>query len=83
MDSKVNLKITSFNCAGFKHRNYDYIRDIFNKCNILILQETWLYKFEHQNFKSIMPNCHYYAVSSMDEYEIRNGGRPYAMVGLQ
>ena len=45
MDRELN--IVSFNCAGFKHRNYDYINDIFKDSDILFLQETWLYSFEH------------------------------------
>ena len=77
MDSKANLKITSFNCLGFKFRNYEYIKQIFNECNILILQETWLYNFEHKNILNVIPNCQYYAVSSMDEHVLRSAGRPY------
>ena len=38
-------KILSYNCAGFKS-NYDYInKTVFENCDILLLQETWLYNF--------------------------------------
>ena len=73
----VNLKITSFNCSGFKPRNYDYIRDIFNKCEILLLQETWLYNFETNLSNSNIPDCQFHAISAMDESDITRVGRPY------
>ena len=74
---EVKLKLTSFNCNGFKNRNYDYIRDIFDKCNILFLQETWLYEFEHKQYCKVLPQCQYYAVSAMDDSEIIRAGRPF------
>ena len=73
----VNLKITSFNCSGFKPRNYDYIRDIFKKCEILLLQETWLYNFETNLFNTNIPGCQFHAISAMDESNITRVGRPY------
>ena len=39
---ECELKFASFNCNGFKNRNYDYIRDIFKDCDILLLQEMAL-----------------------------------------
>ena len=30
MKMEGNLKITSFNCNGFKARNYDYITKVFD-----------------------------------------------------
>ena len=79
---EVKLKLTSFNCNGFKNRNYDYIRDIFNKCNILLLQETWLFEFEHKQICNVIPQCQYYAVSAMDESNIIQAGRPYGGCGI-
>ena len=46
-----NLKVSSFNCAGFK-RNHEYNnKTVFENCDILLLQETWLYNFEFNFFK--------------------------------
>ena len=67
MANLTPLKITSFNCQGFKDRNYNYIIDLFNDCNILLLQETWLYNFEHNNFNNILLSSQHHAVSAMDE----------------
>ena len=74
------LKITSFNCSGFKPRNYDYINDIYNKCDILLLQETWLYNFESVQFNNILPDCQYHSTSAMDESDIHRNGRPFGGV---
>ena len=56
---------------------YDYVTDVFKKCDILILQETWLYNFEHSLFTNIIPDCQYLAISAMDEAEIGRKGRPF------
>ena len=83
MDSmECNLNITSYNCNGFKDRNYHYVNEIFKKCNILMLQETWLYNFQHKNFSKIIPNCQYYAISAMDETNVSRLGRPYGGVAI-
>ena len=79
---ECNLNITSYNCNGFKNRNYEYVNEIFKKCNILMLQETWLYNFQHKNFSKIIPNCQYYAVSAMDEANVSRMGRPYGGVAI-
>ena len=77
-----NLKITSFNCAGFKHRNYDYISDLYEKCDIMLLQETWLYNFQSNIISNVLPNCQYHALSAMDESNITRVGRPYGGLAI-
>ena len=72
-----NIKITTFNCAGFKYRNFGYLKEVFGRCDILLLQETWLFNFQHNEFNKVLPNCHYHAVSTMDESEVGRVGRPY------
>ena len=76
------LKITSYNCNGFKNRNFNYINEIFKKCDILMLQETWLYSFEHKHFPKVIPNCQYNAISAMDEANVSRLGRPYGGVAI-
>ena len=71
------LKITTFNCQGFKDRMYEYVKEVFLQCDIILLQETWLYNFEHKNFANIIPNCQFHAKSSMDEADIQRKGRPF------
>ena len=72
-----HLNITTFNCEGFKYRNYDYLSETFNNCDILLLQETWLYNFEHNILNNILQSSQYHAISAMDEADIGRAGRPY------
>ena len=70
------LKYMSFNCQGFKTRMHDYVKEKFEIYDVLLLQETWLYNFEHNLFKKILPDCQYHAVSAMDETKLPRIGRP-------
>ena len=70
------FKIASFNCKGFKKRNYNYLNNVFNKVDFLLLQETWLYDYESDVISSQLQNSHFIAMSSMNSQEIRDG-RPY------
>ena len=70
------MKISSFNCSGFKG-NCDYISEVYGKCDILLLQETWLYNFEFNLFNKKIPTCQYHATSAMDESDIGRVGRPF------
>ena len=79
---ECKLKITTFNCQGFKFRNYSYVNEIFKQCNILMLQETWLNSFEHKNFIKEIPNCQYHAISGMDESDVSRVGRPKGGVAI-
>ena len=74
MQSK--LKFATLNCQGFKKRMYKYIKQKFNECDVLLLQETWLYNFQHKHFTKIIPTCQYHAVSAMNEAEDRRIRRP-------
>ena len=47
-----------------------------------MLQETWLYNFQHKIFSKIIPNCQYYAISAMDETNVSRLGRPYGGVAI-
>ena len=44
------FNICSFNCKGFEYRNFDYLKKVFNKVDILLLQEHWLFEFENAEF---------------------------------
>ena len=72
-----SIKITSYNCEGFKFRNYDYLNNVFNESDILLLQETWLHSFQFNEFTNVLNNCNYHAVTAMDEADIGRVGRPF------
>ena len=75
MSDKLN--ITSFNCKGFKTRNYDYLNSIFSKCDILLIQESWLYSFEIENVNKVLLDCSCFGVSAMNDNDICRQGRPH------
>ena len=70
------LDIISYNCKGFKERNYDYIKNLFNKCDVLMLQETWLYKFQESNIKNLFVDSNCFSVSSLQDDDVGRQGRP-------
>ena len=70
------IKIRSFNCKGFKPRNYNYLRDLFKDSSILLLQEHWLFNFECDLICKILNDASYHAKSSMNDKELLKG-RPY------
>ena len=73
MDPHVSLKISSYNCQGFKPRNYDFLKKLFSNINIRLLQEHWLYDFESSLITTVLPGSACHALSSMDSAELRRG----------
>ena len=69
--------MSSFDSEGFKARNYDFLHEVFNKCDILFLRATWLYQFEHYQFINILSDCQYHAVSAMHDADVHRRGRSY------
>ncbi len=57
-----SLKVASFHCTGFKFRNYDYLQDIFKRRDILLIQETWLYNFQHVDMGKVLIDSEHHAV---------------------
>ena len=71
------LKFMSFNIKGFKPRNYDYFFDLYNKFDIFLLQETWLYKFKENIALRVLPDSCCRSISAMSDDEVGRQGRPY------
>ena len=65
MSRNKDLRIVSYNCQGFKPRNYDYIMGLFHNNDILLLQEHWLYDFEFPDLKKVLGKCNYLAKSNI------------------
>ena len=65
-----NFSVTTFNCKGFKYKNYDFLKSVFDECSILLLQEHWLHNFEFNNFEKVLKNCCFHAKSSMRDNEL-------------
>ena len=71
-----NLKIISYNCQGFKNRNFDYINNIYKDSSVLLLQETWLHDFDSSKITTVLPGSCCHALSSMDA-RVLSRGRDY------
>ena len=78
---KNNLCISSYNCKGFKYRNYNYLQKLFDKSDVLLIQEHWLYDFEFGNFSNVLTGSKYIAKSDMQN-DVINYGRPYGGVAI-
>ena len=80
---KINsLRLVSFNCKGFKDRNYDYLRELYNKFDIMILQETWLYSFQDNIIKKVLNGSDCYSISEMNPADIDRLGCPFSGCAL-
>ena len=77
MKAGNNFDIISYNCKGFKERNYDYLRNIFRRCDIMLVQETWLHLFQQSQIKDLQRDSDCHTVSSMKDNDILRMGRPY------
>ena len=73
MGSVEAISVTTFNCKGFKFRNFSFIKKIFDECSILLLQEHWLFNFEFKEFDKVLGDCGFHAKSSMKDDEMLRG----------
>ena len=76
------ISIASFNCKGFKERNFDYLKELYDKIDIMMLQETWLYSFEDNIINKIFNGCNSYSISAMNDSDIGRKGRPYGSCSI-
>ncbi len=79
-----NLVTVSYNSTGLNVERQEYIHDILSdeRIDILLLQETWLYKSESKlldNIHKMYTSC---AISGMDETQEIRQGRKYGGVGI-
>ena len=50
----MQLNIASFNVKGFKPRNFDFLKFLSNKMDIILFQETWLYEREKHVMEKVL-----------------------------
>ena len=70
------LVLGTFNCRGHAADRIDYIRELMNKCDILMLQEHCCLEANISWLESLIGNVNVYGISGMDERSY-NCGRPY------
>ena len=73
----MQLNIASFNVKGFKPRNFDFLKFLSNKMDIILFQETWLYEREKHVMEKVLLRHTVFHISSMNQANIDKIGRPY------
>ena len=82
--AEVNNHITfcSYNLNNYSQIKYELVKEIFNKCSFLLLQETWHVESEFiRKFKNDFPNSECISASKMDLDGIKVG-RPYGGLAI-
>ena len=77
MASQTLLKICSFNSHGLGPGRMEYIKQLCNDCDFVLLQEHWLFDTQLSEISNISSHC----VSGMDSTCLRYG-RPYRGCGV-
>ena len=81
MASQTVLKICSFNSHGLGPGRMDYIKQLCNDCDFVLLQEHWLFDTQFSRFEKEISNISSHCVSGMDSSCLRYG-RPYGGCGI-
>nr|XP_053608905.1 uncharacterized protein LOC128674418 [Plodia interpunctella] len=74
-------KLISFNCKSVK-RSFEAVQSLCEICDIIVLQETWLYDYGIPLLSSIHENFEYTGKSSMDLSTGPLRGRPYGGLAI-
>ena len=75
----MKLKLMSYNCKGFNVRKVPFIKSLLERCDILLLQETWLFSSQLSIFSQFFKDFESHRYLCMDESVIVSG-RPYGGV---
>ena len=70
------LTLASYNVQGLNTAKWPYVRNIFDRCDFLLLQETWLHDSQSHLFADNLKNVNYHCVSGM-EPGVLIQGRPH------
>ena len=82
MVANNNISLCSYNAKNYDPIKYNIIKELFDKCDFLLLQETWLNEKEFiRKFKNDFSNSECISASKMDLDGIK-AGRPYGGVAI-
>ena len=65
---RTALRIVSYKCRGFNASKVPFISELLNMCDILLLQETWLYSSQFCLFTTYFNNYNNVSICGMDEF---------------
>ena len=74
----MKLKLMSYNCKGFNVSKVPFIKSLLERCDILLLQETWLFSSQLSFFSHFFNDFEFHSICGMDESVIVSG-RPSAV----
>ena len=77
-----SLKVVSYNTKGFKFRNINYLNSIFKRCDVMMLQETWLYNFESLFISDSLKGSQCHCISAMSDDDVGRQGRPFGGLAI-
>ena len=72
----MEIKLLSYNCRGFNVSKVPFVKSLLDQCDLLLLQETWLYSSQFNVFNEYFPEWNTINVCGIDESVIQHG-RPY------
>ena len=72
----ASLKLITYNCKGFNISKVPCITSLLQKCDILLLQDTWLSTKHVSMFSQYFNKYRYINVCGMEESVLLTG-RPY------
>ena len=67
------LKLMSYNCKGFNVSKIQFINYLLYQCDVLLLQETWLYSCQFNIFKQYFPKWASINVCGIDDSVLQHG----------
>ena len=71
----------SYNCKGFNVSKVPFIKSLLERCDILLLQETWRFSSQLSIFSKFFNDFESHSICGMDESVIVSG-RPYGGVTM-
>ena len=81
MDSSFNIKVASFNCRNIKS-SIGEIQQLCQKCDIVLLQETWLVETECNILNSISSDFYAKGIYAVDMAAKLTCGRPHGGLAI-
>ena len=75
------LRISTFNCKGFRSSRIER-ESLCNTLDILVLQETWLFKNESNILNEVHKDFYGVGLSAMDTEKCIITGRPYGGLAI-
>ena len=81
MNPSSSLNVISYNCKGLKS-SLNVIQELCHMCDILLLQETWLYDFDLSLCNSVHKDFHGQGLSSVNSSSGLLAGRPHGGLAI-